>query len=298
MAKDIPLLGSYWTLAGAADPSGDQRCHHDLRRRVELAAGAGFTGMGFWHADLVELRQRHGFAEMKRILDDHGIVYIEVEWLLDWYCRDARRAASDATRALLLDAAEALGARHIKIGDLDNDCAEVPQLTEEFGVLCREAAERGTMVMFEMLPAQFSRAPSLDHVIAICRGAGARNGGIMLDNLHCERTGTTGEDLIRKLGPDIPLAVEINDGYHAVPENFVDSVVNKRLLPGDGEFDIGAFLGALWTGGYDGPIGVEVLNEYIRHWPIDVAAREAHLKTHRVVAAARARWEAAQDKQA
>lgn len=292
MAKDIPLLGSYWTLAGAADPAGEQRCLHDLRHRVELASRAGFTGMGFWHADLEEIRRTRGFGEMKRILDDHGIVHVEVEWLLDWYTQDARRAASDATRALLLDAAEQLGARHIKIGDLDNDCAEVPRLTEEFAVLCAEAAARGTLVVFEMLPKQFSRAPSLDQVLAICRGSGARNGGIMLDNLHCERTGTTPEDLIRKIGPDIPLAVEINDGYHAVAENFVDSVVNKRLLPGDGEFDIGAFLRALWTQGYDGPIGVEVLNEYIRKWPIDIAATEAYAKTRKVVAAARERWEA------
>ena len=37
----IQILGSYWTLAGAADPMGEQRCLHDLRRRVEIAAKAG-----------------------------------------------------------------------------------------------------------------------------------------------------------------------------------------------------------------------------------------------------------------
>ena len=66
-----------------------------------------------------------------------------------------------------------------------------------------------------------------------------------------------------------------------------DSVVNKRLLPGDGEFDIAAFLQALWSVGYDGPIGVEVLNEYIRKWDLKTAATEAFAKTQRVVAAAR-----------
>ncbi len=293
MSKPLQLLGSYWTLAVGADPLGEQRCFHDFGERVETAARAGFTAMGFWHADLSEIRKRHSFREMKRILNDHGINVIEVEWLLDWFCAGERRAASDKIRALLLDAAEGLSARHIKIGDLGNDCADVPQLTEEFALLCRQAAERGTQVLFEMLPAAFSRVPSLDQVLAICRGSGARNGGIMLDNLHLQRTATPPEHIVSKIPRDIPLGVEINDGSLATPVNFLDSVVNKRLLPGDGEFDIAAFLQALWTQGYDGPIGVEVLNEYMRKWSLETAATEAFTKTRRVVMAAREKWEAA-----
>ena len=292
MTQPVQLLGSYWTLAVGADPLGEQRCLHDFRLRVETAAKAGFTAMGFWHADISEVRKKYSFREMKQILDDNGITQVEVEWLLDWFCTGERRAVSDKTRALLLDAAAALGARHIKIGDLGNDCAEVPLMAEEFGLLCRQAAERGTNVLFEMLPGVFSRAPSLDQVLAICRGSGARNGGIMLDNLHLQRTATPPEDIVRKIGRDIPLGVEINDGTLAMPVNLPDSVVNKRLLPGDGEFDIAAFLHAVWTQGYDGPVGVEVLNEYIRKWPLETAATEAFAKTTRVVTAAREKWEA------
>ena len=294
MTNSVQLLGSYWTLAVGADPLGEQRCFHDFRLRVETAAKAGFTAMGFWHADISEIRKKYSFREMKQILDDNGITQIEVEWLLDWFCTGERRAVSDKTRALLLDAAAALGARHIKIGDLGNDCADVPLLAEEFGLLCRQAAERGTNVLFEMLPGVFSRAPSLDQVLAICRGSGAKNGGIMLDNLHLQRTATLPEDIVRKIGRDIPLGVEINDGMLAMPVNLPDSVVNKRLLPGDGEFDIAAFLHAVWKQGYEGPVGVEVLNEYLRKWPLETAATEAFAKTTRVVTAAREKWEAAQ----
>jgi sugar phosphate isomerase/epimerase len=287
MADPVQILGSYWTLAVGAGPTGIQYCPHDFRTRVETAARAGFTAMGFWHADIAEVRKTHSFKEMKQILAANGIVTIEVEWLLDWFCTDARRKASDDTRKLLLDAAEALGARHIKIGDMGNDCADVPKMTEEFAVLCREAAERGTNVLFEMLPAQFSRVPSLDQMLAIIRGSGAKNGGIMLDNLHVQRTGTTFEDIGRKLGPGDLIGAEINDGYLAMPSKFEDSVVNKRLLPGDGEFDIAGFLRAVWSLGYDGPIGVEVLNEYIRKWDLRTAATEAMAKTRAVVMAAR-----------
>lgn len=290
MAKPPEILGSYWTLGVGADPLGDQRCLHDFRKRVEIAGKAGFKGMGLWHADIVEIRRSYSFQQMKQILNDNGIVHIEVEWLLDWFCTGTRRDASDKTRALLLEAAQALSARHIKIGDLGNDCADVPKMTEEFAILCRQAAERGVPVLIEMLPRQFSRAPSLDDVLLICRGAGEKNGGIMLDNLHVQRTGTTPEDIVRKVGRGIPLGVEINDGYLATPVKFEDSVVNKRLLPGDGEFDIAAFLDAVWSVGYDGPIGVEVLNEYMRKWSLETAATEAFTKTRRVVTAARQQY--------
>jgi len=68
-----------------------------------------------------------------------------------------------------------------------------------------------------------------------------------------------------------------------MPSNFTDSVVNKRLLPGDGEFDIAGFLRAVWAVGFTGPIGVEVLNEYIRKWDLRTAASECFAKTKRVV---------------
>jgi sugar phosphate isomerase/epimerase len=287
MSKPIDILGCYWTLGVGADPIGDQRCLHDFRERVDIAARAGFKGMGFWHTDILEIRRSYSFQEMKRILDDNGIAHIEVEWLLDWFCTGARRVASDQTRALLLDAAESLGARHLKIGDLGNDCADVPKMTEEFAALCRQAAERGVLVLLEMLPAPFSRAPSLDEVLSICTGAGAANAGIMLDILHVQRTGTTPQDIVRKLGRKIPFGVEINDGYLATPVKLEDSIINRRLLPGDGEFDIAAFLHALWSIGYDGPIGVEVLNEYVRKWSLETAATEGFAKTQRVVMAAR-----------
>jgi len=287
MTKPVEIIGSFWTLAVGADPLGDQRCLHDFQTRVEIAAKAGFTGMGFWHADILEIRKKYSFQDMKHILDANGIVNIEVEWLLDWYCTDARKTASDEIRALLLDAAEVLRARHIKIADLGNDCADVPQMTEAFAALCRQAAERGTRVLFEMLPAQFSRVPSLDQVLRITRGSGAANGGTMLDNLHLQRIGIGSDEIVRKLTPRDLIGVEINDGTLAMPKHFQDSVVNKRLLPGDGEFDIAGFLRALWSIGYDGPIGVEVLNEYIRKWDLKTAATEAFAKTTRVVTAAR-----------
>lgn len=287
MAKEVAILGSYWTLAAGTAPLVKELCDHDIRDRVESAARAGYAGMGFWHADLEVLRTSLGFGELKVLLDANGISHVEVEWLNDWYYTDERRQASDASRTLLLDAAEALSARHIKVADLGNDGVPVSQMTEEFAQLCAEAAERGTNVLFEMLPADFSGLPSLDAVLSLTRGSGAKNGGIMLDNLHMVRSGTTNADIATKLGPDDLIGVELNDGALARPVDFLDSVINRRLLPGDGEFDISGFLQAVWSLGYDGPIGVEVMNEYFREWPLAAMAEVSFAKTSKVISEAR-----------
>lgn len=287
MAKDTDILGSYWTLATGTAPLVKELCDHDMRDRVECAAKAGFTGMGFWHADLEVLRETLGFAELKALLDANGIRHVEVEWLNDWYCTDGRRQVSDASRSLLLEAAEALEARHIKVADLGNDGAPLDLMIEQFAQLCAEADERGTRILFEMLPADFSCLPSLDAVLSLTRGSGARNGGIMLDNLHMVRSGTSNADIATKLSPDDIIGVELNDGALARPADFMDSVINRRLLPGDGEFDIAGFLQAVWSLGYEGPIGVEVMNEYFRKWPLADMAEVSLAKTRAVVSASR-----------
>jgi sugar phosphate isomerase/epimerase len=199
----VNILGSYWTLAAGTAPLGLEVCAHDIGERVECAARAGYAGMGFWHADLAHLKETIGFGELNTILQANGIVDIEVEWLNDWYGAGEVRAASDRTRALLLEAAEAIGARHIKVSDLANVDVPLERMIEEFAVLCAQAADRGTNVLFEMLPADFP-VSSLDLVLALTKGAGAANGGIMLDNLHILRTATPFSDIVAKLahGPD------------------------------------------------------------------------------------------------
>lgn len=114
------LLASCWTLAGDVVPlAGSMVSPRDFRARAEAAGRAGYVGMGLYVDDLVQVRERYGDAQIRRILADNGLRYLELEALMDWFADGARRAASDRTRRLLLDAAQRLGARHIKVmGDM------------------------------------------------------------------------------------------------------------------------------------------------------------------------------------
>src|SRR5215469_5128473 len=91
------LLASYWTIAGEAFPHTDKEYSpFDFKDRVEAVAQAGFTGIGIWHADLERTLQKRNLKEMKRILDDNGIMHVELEFLTDWFLEGERKPMHSA----------------------------------------------------------------------------------------------------------------------------------------------------------------------------------------------------------
>src|SRR6478735_12482656 len=111
------LLATCWTHAGDAVPvPGHHLSPLDLRARAEAVAAAGFAGIGFTIDDLEAARATYSLSDVRRMCDDLGLVHLEVELLESWWTSGARRQESDQSRRLLLDAAEVLGARQIKIG--------------------------------------------------------------------------------------------------------------------------------------------------------------------------------------
>jgi len=267
--RDVDILGSYWTLAGGAYPHTDHEYSvFDFKDRVEAAAKVGFKGIGIWHADLEHTLKTRSLKEMKQILDDNGIVHLELEFLTDWFLDDpGRRSKSDQTRKMLMDAAEVMGARHIKVGDFFNEPCPMDKLIEEYAALCREAADRGTGILYEFMP--FSNINSLDDVLALCRGTGAKNGGFIFDLWHVVMLGITYEEIGQKLSRDDLFGVELNDGPLTVPDDLHDATVNHRQLCGEGQFNIRGFIALLDEFGYEGPYGIEVLNAKLREMPLD-----------------------------
>jgi len=258
--SEVNLLASYWTLAVGAEPHGEHEWSSvGFRERVASAARAGFTGFGIWHADLEHTLERHSLKEMRQILDDHGIRYVELEFLTDWYVDGEAKQRSDVLKQKLFTAAEALGARSIKVGDFLRQPCPMGKLIERFAGLCAEAKNYGTRVAFEMMP--FCVIDS----IALCRelaeGAAASNGGIFFDLWH----------IVKLVG------IELNDGYsreHSMSD-FVVETTQHRQLCGEGEFDVRGFVRALQAAGWAGPWGIEVLNKVLRGRPIDEVTRRA-----------------------
>jgi sugar phosphate isomerase/epimerase len=274
----VELIGSYWTLAGAAYPHTDHEYSpFDFADRVEAAARAGFKGIGIWHADLAHILEKRSLQEMKRILEANGIEHLELEFLTDWFMEGERRKISDAVRRDLFAATDALGARHIKVGDFYREPCPMPRMIESFAQLCAEAKTHGTKILFEFMP--FTIIDSLDKVLEFLDGAGADNGGVILDLWHIVRLNIPYEELSRRLPLKYILGVELNDGDLAVPADLHDATVNHRKLCGEGGFDVTGFIHTLDAMGYDGPYGIEVLSTELRKLPLEELVSRAFRTT-------------------
>lgn len=265
--EDADLLASYWTIAGGALPHTDKEYSpFDFKDRVEAAAKAGFKGLGLWHADLDHILERRSLKEMKQILDDNGIKYVELEFLTGWFMDGEKKKESDIQRRKLLTAAEVLGAKHVKVGDFSHEEYSMPRVTEAFAALCAEAAERGTRIGFELMP--FAMIDTLKDSLAMVEGAGATNGGIVFDLWHLVKLGIPYEEVSR-VPAEYIVGVELNDGTFEAPWSLHEDTINHRRLCGEGEFDIGGFIDSVRLAGYEGPWGIEVLSEDLRQKPLE-----------------------------
>ena len=278
---DVELVGLYWTVSGPVEVHvGREWSTFDWRDRCEEAAKVGFRGIGIWHADLEHVLETRSLREMKDVFDAAGLEHLELEFLMDWFLDpgDERRAASDAHRRLLFDAAAVLGAHHIKVGNIPGAECPLEQVTERFAELCADAAEHhDAAIAYELMPFD-PNVRGLDDAMALAAGAGAPNGGIAIDTWHMGKLGIAPEELRR-----IPLEhlawVELSDGQHEDMPDKVDETINHRRLPGEGEFEVAAYVEVLREHGYPGPWGVEVLSEELRNLPMEEIFRRAYETT-------------------
>jgi sugar phosphate isomerase/epimerase len=262
-ADPVDLLASYWTLAGPVElHTGREWSLFDVVDRVTAAANAGFRGLGLWHADLLHILEERGLHDLRTILDDGGMVHVELEFLSDWFLDPGtdQRRRSDQRRRALLDAAGVLGARHVKVGNFAGRQVSVGLLTERFAELCAEAAEHGTSVAYEFMYRD-ATAGSLEAARSVVQGAGAANGGLALDLWHVVDLGVS-TTAIRELPAGTVVAAEVSDGARSL-EPGARRTMRDRRLPGDGDFDIAGFVAAVRATGFQGPWGVELLSAAI-----------------------------------
>jgi sugar phosphate isomerase/epimerase len=278
---DVELVGLYWTLSGPVEVHvGREWSTFDWRDRCEEAAKVGFRGVGIWHADLEHVLERRSLREMKDVFDAAGLEHLELEFLMDWFLDpgDERRAASDAHRRLLFDAAAALGAHHIKVGNIPGAECPLEQVTERFAELCADAADHhAAKIVYEVMPFDVN-VHSLDAALEVVEGAGAANGGIAIDTWHMAKLGIAPDDL-KRIPPEHLSWVELSDGRREDMDDLVDETVNHRRLPGEGEFDVPTYVEACREHGYRGPWGVEVLSEELRNLPMEEIFRRAYETT-------------------
>ncbi|MCV2490270.1 sugar phosphate isomerase/epimerase [Geodermatophilus sp. YIM 151500] len=288
MAAADELLATCWTTAGDAAPTrADWRSPVPLRERIEAAAAAGFTGFGVLAVDLATAEREHGLSGVRAMLADNGIVHVELEGLPDWWSSGPARARSDELRRFLLTAAEALGARHVKVTpDTSGARWEPGRWADEFTLLAGQAADAGARLGIEFLP--WSNIRTVHDALRLVEEAGHPAGGLVVDVWHVERAGTPPDELaalpLRRI-----VGVELDDADGEVVGTLFEDTVDRRRYCGEGSFDLAGIITALRAAGWSGPWGVEILSTAHRRLAVREAAARAAATAREVVAAARVR---------
>ena len=147
-------------------------------------------------------------------------------------------------------------------------------LAAAFARVCDEAAEHGLVGTLEFSAG--THAPDLNTARRIVETAGRPNGAILVDAWHLHLGRTTLDDLAALPG-SLVAAVQLNDGPAERPADFAYATRYARLAPGDGTFDLPAFLGTLDTIGCTAPLGIEVFNAPMLEelGPLEMARRLA-----------------------
>lgn len=243
-------------------------------------AAAGFTGLGFTIHDLAAAAPTYPLADVKRICEDLGLVHLEVELLENWWTTGGRREESDRVRASLLDAAEVLDARQIKIApEVDVVEGVVPPLTDvahwaaELHQLAGQAADVGTRVALEPLP--FSNIADFRLAAELVAAADHPAAGLVVDIWHLERGPSTLADLARIPGEKV-FVVELNDAPEPQSTNLFHDTINHRVQCGTGTFDLEGFVETLQSIGFAGPWGVEIISDEQRQRPLQEAMDDTY----------------------
>ncbi len=263
---------------------------HPLRAKIRAAAEAGYAGITLWPDDVT---QAHGEglsdADIRKLLDDHGQVVVDMDPLLDW-TPEARPKPGEAAVAVTPESefyaiAEAFGARSLNVVQGFGQSLDLDRAAEDLAGVCDRAREHGLVVTVEFLP--WSGIPNAAVALDLVRRTGRPNATILVDSWHWFRGGAD-LPMLRSVPGPLVGSVQLNDAPAAASENLMMESMLGRLMPGDGAIPLVEVVKTLDQIGSRAPIGVEVFHETHARLDAGDVARRAAEATRRVLALARA----------
>jgi sugar phosphate isomerase/epimerase len=281
------LVCSHFTVHGTAESGAPPR--FSFQERVAAAAVAGFEGVGLiTQAYRADCAAGLTDADMRAILDDHGIVLAELDFLSDWSADPDQTERVENARVLeatMWAMADALNPRVMNVGELvgPDDMPPLDVTTERFGALCDRAAEHGLLVALEFLP--WTGIPDAATAAAIVRGSERSNAGVNADSWHYYR-GSADPAALRDIAARA-FMVQLDDAAPEPIGNLRYDTFHFRRYPGEGSFDVEGFIRLLDEAGSTAPLSVEICS--IDHFalPVEEAASRAYNTTKKVVDQAR-----------
>ena len=242
---------------------------------MESASAAGFDAVSVWARTHRRATTREGLdeAEMRALLEGHGLGVSELEALDTWLPGDVQPLAGNPPLSVeeFLRIGEGLGARTLVA--VQSVPVDLPfdAVVAHFADLCDRARARGLDVALEA-PA-FAAIADLGQAWRVVEAADRPNAGVVVDSWHHRRSGVS-DAVIEGLPAERVRCVQLADGP-ALPEaDLLEETLWRRLPAGSGDFGLAALLQRLDAMGVCCPVGVEVFDEGGEHGdPAETARR-------------------------
>ncbi len=259
-----------------------------FRHQVAAAAAAGFDSVTIWPNVWRHAQRRDGLslADMRAMLDHHGLVLTDADPCMDWVppasSADAVRGPlrTRTPRAEFFEVCAALGGTTIVATHMTDAPLEADRDIEAFARLCDDAGEHGLRIALEFVP--FSNVVDVTTAWHIVSQAGRPNGGLVVDLWHHVRGG--GDDAALAAVPAERIyTVQLSDGPALAPADLADEAMYHRLLPGQGAMDLARLVRLLERSGVRASVGPELYATGFEDRPPAEVARELYDATRRLL---------------
>jgi len=235
----------------------------DLDTYLGAVASAGFRSVSLGLDQLVG-----DPAAAARLLEVHGLRCPDVLALRVSRHEEEVRVQTEALAA----AAEAVGAEFV----LSLIWARLGEETiDRFGRCADRVLASGARLALEMPP--IGELNSIGAAMRVVDAVGTKRAALMVDTFHFCR-GTSTWDELEAVPLDSLGYVQFDDAL-APGDDVMDDTLNRRTMPGDGEFPLERFVSTLRSRGWSGLVSVEVLSADLRQLDIATFARQAYETT-------------------
>jgi 4-hydroxyphenylpyruvate dioxygenase len=246
----------------------------NLIEKLEAIAAAGFPAVEIFENDLIAYPGSP--AEVRRICADLGLAIVTCQPFRDFEgMPDARRQRTFDRAERKLDLLQELGSDLLFVCSSLSPEAQpgIDRLAADFTELGERVAKRGMRVGYEAL-AWARHIYDYRDAWEIVRRANHPSVGVVLDTFHIQSRG-----LDLSVIPTIPreklFLAQIADAPK-LQMDYLSWSRHWRCLPGQGDFDLAAFMTALQSTGYDGYLSLEIFNDRFRAGSARSVALDGH----------------------
>ncbi|MBO6837523.1 MAG: sugar phosphate isomerase/epimerase and 4-hydroxyphenylpyruvate domain-containing protein [Alphaproteobacteria bacterium] len=246
----------------------------NFEEKLTAIRDAGYDGLEIFEQDFIA--HDAGPKEVGRMIRDHGLEIMLFQPFRDFEGLPPERRQKAFDRAeRKFDVMQALGTDLLLIC---SNCAPdslggIDRAADDLAALGERAATRGLRIGYEALA--WGRHVN-DHRDAweIVRRADHPNVGLILDSFH-SLARRIDPDTIRRIPGDKIFFVQLADAPW-IEMDLLYWSRHFRNMPGEGDLPVAAFLSAVASTGYDGPISLEIFNDQFRSGNTALVAEDGY----------------------